>query len=77
MIIASTDTADVTQAPLPNLFEVSIKLYTLVKNYPEFFAQSRLDELVELIFQRYRSILKVLHRRRTLITIVLFFFVVL
>ncbi len=58
-IISSIDETDTTTIPLPILFEISIKLYNLIKNYPEFYQHSRLDELVELNFQRYRSILKV------------------
>ncbi|CAF4481907.1 unnamed protein product [Rotaria socialis] len=57
-IISSIDGNDTTNVPLPLLFEVSIKLYTLIKNYPDFSQSSRFDELVELTFQRYRSILK-------------------
>jgi hypothetical protein len=58
-IFSSIDETDTTTIPLPILFEISIKLYNLIKNYPEFYQHSRLDELVELNFQRYRSILKV------------------
>jgi hypothetical protein len=58
-LISSIDSNDATNLPLPILFETSIKLYNLIKNYPEFSKQSRFDELVELTFQRYRSILKV------------------
>ncbi len=58
-IVASIDENDTTNIPLPVLFEISIKVYNLIKNYPDFYQNSRLDELVELIFQRYRSILKV------------------
>jgi hypothetical protein len=57
-IMSSTD--DTTNISLPALFEIAIKLYNLIKNYPDFYQHSRLDELVELTFQRYRSILKVL-----------------
>lgn len=59
-IISSIDQNDI---PLPILFEISIKLYTLIKNYPEYSKHSRLDELVELTFQRYRPILKVGNKR--------------
>lgn len=58
-LLASIDEHDTTSIPLPILFEVSIKLYSLVKNFPEFAKNSKLDELVELTFQRYRSILRV------------------
>jgi hypothetical protein len=51
---------DTNNVSLPVLFEIAIKLYNLIKNYPDFYQHSRLDELVELTFQRYRSILKVL-----------------
>ncbi|CAF1186868.1 unnamed protein product [Rotaria sordida] len=57
-IISSIDESDTTNIPLPILFEISIKLYNLIKNYPTFYQHSRLDELVELTFQRYRSILR-------------------
>jgi len=58
-IISSIDDNDSNSISLPVLFEISIKLYNLIKNYPEFYQHSRLDELVELTFQRYRSILRV------------------
>jgi hypothetical protein len=58
-IISSIDDNDSNGISLPVLFEISIKLYNLIKNYPEFYQHSRLDELVELTFQRYRSILRV------------------
>ena len=58
-LLSSIDVNDATDIPQPILFEISIKLYTLIKNYPDFYQHSRLDELVELTFQRYRSILKV------------------
>jgi hypothetical protein len=51
---------DTNNVSLPVLFEIAIKLYNLIKNYPDFYQHSRLDELVELTFQRYRSILNVL-----------------
>ncbi|CAF5174380.1 unnamed protein product, partial [Rotaria sp. Silwood1] len=57
-IISSIDENDSNNISLPILFEISIKLYNLIKNYPEFYQHSHLDELVELTFQRYRSILK-------------------
>ncbi|CAF4218079.1 unnamed protein product, partial [Rotaria sp. Silwood2] len=57
-IISSIDENDTTNVSLPILFEISIKLYNLIKNYPEFYQHSRLDELVELTFQRYRAVLK-------------------
>ncbi|CAF1362617.1 unnamed protein product [Rotaria sp. Silwood1] len=57
-IISSIDENDTNNISLPILFEISIKLYNLIKNYPEFYQHSHLDELVELTFQRYRSILK-------------------
>ena len=58
-IIAAIDEQDPTNVALPVLFELSIKVYNLVKAYPEFSPSSRLDELVEFTFQRYRLILKV------------------
>jgi len=58
-IVSSIDENDSNSISLPVLFEISIKLYSLIKNYPEFYQHSRLDELVELTFQRYRSILRV------------------
>jgi len=57
-IMSSID--DTNNVSLPVLFEIAIKLYNLIKNYPDFYQHSRLEELVELTFQRYRSILKVL-----------------
>jgi hypothetical protein len=69
-IMSSTD--DTTNITLPALFEIAIKLYNLVKNYPDFYQHSRLDELVELTFQRYRSILKVFSH--SLFSFNLFFF---
>ncbi|UJR09056.1 hypothetical protein I4U23_013304 [Adineta vaga] len=57
-ILSSIDETDPTNISLPILFETSIKLYNLMKNYSEFYQNSRLDELVELTFQRYRPILK-------------------
>ena len=53
------DESDTNNIPLPVLFEISIRLYNLIKNYPEFNQYSRFNELVELTFQRYRTILKV------------------
>ena len=53
------DENDANNIPVPLLFEVSIQLYNLIKNYPDFYQHSRMDELVELTFQRYRPILKV------------------
>ena len=58
-IIAAIDDQDPTNVALPVLFELSVKIYNLVKTYPEFSPSSRLDELVEFTFQRYRLILKV------------------
>lgn len=59
IIMSSVEDNDPNSVPLPALFEIAIKFYTLVKNYPDFAQNTRLDELVELTFQRYRSILKV------------------
>jgi hypothetical protein len=50
--------ADYDGTSLPILFELAIRLYSLIKNHADFFIHSRLDELVEFVFQRYRSILK-------------------
>lgn len=58
-IIASIDESDPTNVPLPLLFEVSLKLYSLIKNFSEYQQSSRFEELAELAFQRYRPILKV------------------
>ncbi|CAF1385791.1 unnamed protein product [Adineta steineri] len=57
-IISEIDDKDTTNVSLPILFEISIKLYNLIKNYPNLYQNSRIDELVELAFQRYRPILK-------------------
>ncbi|CAF3731179.1 unnamed protein product [Adineta steineri] len=57
-IISEIDDKDTTNVSLPILFEISIKLYNLIKNYPNLYQNSRIDELVELTFQRYRPILK-------------------
>ncbi len=62
-IVSSIDENNSNSIPLPVLFEISIKLYSLIKNYPEFYQHSRLDELVELTFQRYRSILRVKQKK--------------
>lgn len=70
-IISSIDENDSNNIPLPILFEISIKLYNLIKNYPEFYQHSHLDELVELTFQRYRSILRV----KKIYIYLLFFFI--
>lgn len=59
LIMSSIEDNDPNNIPLPSLFEVAIKFYTLIKNYPEFSQNTRVDELVELTFQRYRTILKV------------------
>jgi hypothetical protein len=64
-IVSSIDETDTTNISLPILFEISIKLYNLIKNYPIFYQNSRSDELVELTFQRYRSILKVKIKRKS------------
>lgn len=58
-IMSSVEDNDPNSIPLPALFEIAIKFYTLIKNYPDFAQNTRLDELVESTFQRYRSILKV------------------
>lgn len=63
-LLASIDEHDTTTIPLPILFEASIKLYSLVKNFSEFAQNSKLDELVELTFQRYRSIIRVGENKR-------------
>lgn len=73
-IIASIDESDPNNIPLPILFEIAIKLYTLIKNYPEFHKNSRFDELVELTFQRYRPILKVIKQKTNLKQTSLFLF---
>ncbi|CAF1284573.1 unnamed protein product [Adineta ricciae] len=57
-ILASMDESDPNSVSIPILFETSIHLYNLIRNYPEFYHNSRLDELVESTFQRYRPILK-------------------
>ncbi|CAF0807573.1 unnamed protein product [Adineta ricciae] len=57
-ILASMDESDPNSVSIPILFETSIHLYNLIRNYPEFYHNSRLDELVESTFLRYRSILK-------------------
>ncbi len=64
-IVSSIDETDTNNISLPILFEISIKLYNLIKNYPNFYQNSRSDELVELTFQRYRSILKVKLTRKS------------
>jgi len=57
-LLSTIDLTDTSIIPLPFFFELSIRFYNLLKNFPEFFVSSRLNELVELTFQRYRSILK-------------------
>lgn len=59
LIMSSIEDNDPNNIQLPSLFEIAIKFYTLMKNYPAYCQNTRLDELVELTFQRYRSILKV------------------
>lgn len=58
-LLTTFDLNDTSNIPLPFLFDIAIRLYNLVKTSPEFFVHSRLNELVELTFQRYRAILKV------------------
>jgi len=58
-LFSSIEENDATTIPLPILFEVSIKLYGLMKSFPQLLQNSKFDELVEFTFQRYRPILRV------------------